>query len=362
MVITCHILAYSHPWYIETIPGIVWRLKQMGTQGVQVFFCISGFVICRGLMLEYERKETVTLKAFYVRRFFRIIPPLFLYLSCVAALSIFGILQVGWTDFVQSAMFLCNFADCGWALGHTWSLAYEEQFYIVFPLIFVSLMRFRKRRQLLIFTLALAVVSVATDSFWHPFAKYMSMFVYMLGGCLFALYWNEVYIKLTRMPFPVWLLGCILIPIPNFFALPAGVHHFVVTVILPPIMCSVVFGTPVWRPAVGKLFQNGPITYVGKISFTIYLWQQLATDNYGFYSPLIAFGLLLAVMGFAHLSYRYFEVPLMAIGARIAKSTPLTFAAKDSELPPGVRYDALDKDGGIALGGPPESIGTIRVE
>lgn len=301
---------------MEAMPGLVWRLKPLGTQGVQVFFCISGFVICRGLMSEYARRGAVSLSAFYRRRFFRIFPALSLYLGFVALLSWADIVQVDSWQFVQSIIFSCNFVNCGWLLGHTWSLAYEEQFYIVFPLIFVGLMKIRARKKLLIFTVTLAVLSIPIHVISPATAKYISMFGYMLSGCISALYWNELQSWLARLPLWLWVTACAFIPLLNFFVFPPIVFHFIVTLILPPIMCAVVFGTPVWHPIIARFFLNKSIIYLGRISFTIYLWQQLATKDYGFASPLTAFWLLLAIVGFAHLSFVYFEQPLINVGAQ----------------------------------------------
>jgi len=53
--------------------------SNIGPLGVKVFFVISGFVICRLLILEEKRNSNVSLKGFYIRRVFRILPPLYLY-------------------------------------------------------------------------------------------------------------------------------------------------------------------------------------------------------------------------------------------------------------------------------------------
>src|SRR5947209_4585230 len=75
--------------------------------------------------------------AFYTRRFFRIVPPLFAYLATVYVLTRAGMLH-GRPSLIAAAAFTCNLpsSNCGWFVGHSWTLAYEEQFYILFPVLF----------------------------------------------------------------------------------------------------------------------------------------------------------------------------------------------------------------------------------
>jgi len=75
-----------------------------------------------------------------------------------------------------------------------------------------------------------------------------------------------------------------------------------------------VFGAPLHHPPVGKLFGNARLVYLGQISYTIYLWQQVATADYGFTSPLVVFALLGMVLLLAHFSYQLLELPLIRLG------------------------------------------------
>jgi peptidoglycan/LPS O-acetylase OafA/YrhL len=80
-----------------------------------------------------------------------------------------------------------------------------------------------------------------------------------------------------------------------------------------------VLGTPTDTRWIRKFFWNPTIAHLGKISFTIYLWQQLATANYPDVSPLFTLVALAVVFMLAACSYRFFELPLMRLGSSYAR-------------------------------------------
>jgi peptidoglycan/LPS O-acetylase OafA/YrhL len=108
--------------------------------GVALFFVISGFIITRLVLSEYHTTGKFSIRAFYIRRAFRIIPPFYFYLIFIAVVSAWGIIQQRQTDIVAAAAFTCNFPYpqwCDWFPGHSWTLAYEQQFYLILPLLFL---------------------------------------------------------------------------------------------------------------------------------------------------------------------------------------------------------------------------------
>src|ERR1700683_392352 len=117
------------------------ELVYAGPLGVQIFFVISGYIITALMLREHQRNGRVSLAAFYVRRAFRILPPLWLMLATTALLSLAGYIHVGPKSFLMAASFTCNTqpTSCGWFAGHTWSVATEEQFYLFWPLLLTVL-------------------------------------------------------------------------------------------------------------------------------------------------------------------------------------------------------------------------------
>ena len=329
LVIVSHVLEFSHSVYGDVLPGLIWRIHPMGPLGVHIFFCISGYVICRGMMKEVATYGSLSMRDFYLRRVLRIVPPFLLYLSFLTIMVQLGIIEMTAPQFMQSASFLCNIklvGECGWYVGHTWSLAFEEQFYMVFPLIFVGMAIARKRRKLLpVIGALLAAVMLAHLASQPALAYYLSIFGYMLWGCAFALYEDTLAPRLKRMPVALWCAGCAALVGVHFVALPAFWMDVVYPLLAPLIICAVVFGAPLHHPPVGKLFGNARLVYLGQISYTIYLWQQVATADYGFTSPLVVFALLGMVLLLAHFSYQLLELPLIRLGRQWSSRSNTAF-------------------------------------
>lgn len=332
LVIFSHIVTFSHPWYKETFPGLAWRVEPLGKLGVELFFCISGFVISRGMLKESMKSGTVNMRSFYIRRAFRILPPLLFYIAVLALLALAGLVELEARQVASAIGFVCNVGDfnCGWLLGHTWSLAFEEQFYIVFPMLFLVFGFAAYRNKLATMALAmLLTTAIAQLTGYDTIGYYVSTFAYMVWGCVFALYWDKLKSLLANIPFPIWLLSAAVLPGVHFVAVPEVFHRFIYPVLAPLVICIVIFGTPAQHFIVRRLFTNTRLAYLGRISYSIYLWQQLATGDFGLSSPTVAPLLVPCVILVAHLSFRYFETRMIAIGAALStrsfKLLPLTF-------------------------------------
>jgi hypothetical protein len=131
LVFTWHLLAHAD------LP-LIWRVDY-GNLGVRVFFIISGFLITSLLLAERERTGKISISNFYVRRVFRIFPAYYVFLLVMAVLLPTGRLVLHKVDFLPSAAFFSDYETPHDALGHTWSLAVEEQFYLLWPGVIVLL-------------------------------------------------------------------------------------------------------------------------------------------------------------------------------------------------------------------------------
>ena len=309
MVIQSHIFVYSGLNISFLIPYLD-QLDRLGELGVLVFFVISGFVICSGLIAEKNKMGTICLSAFYLRRFYRIMPPLWLYLVGLLLLNAAGVIEFSPQQALTSAAFLCNMPfpeGCSWFAGHTWTLAYEEQFYLIFPLLMLLVPLINNSLRFALAIAGLAIASVLLNRAGHLFiGEYSMYFIFLLIGCCSALLPEHIIGRIRQMPVAVWLIVIALL-LAGVGYVPDGIEKQVKAVCYPVLILLMVLGTPTRIKAVAAVFKNQSVCYLGRISYTVYLWQELVT---GEYLGWLTFVYIAAVFAFAMISYRYLELPL----------------------------------------------------
>lgn len=162
LVISSHLGLYH--WLPENdyLRKRVWLLIS-GTTGVQVFFTLSGFLITRLLLHELEEYKTIFFKNFYIRRFLRLLPPLILFYTAIALFMWMDEISNSPKGFFFSFFYLYNFVPKSLytiELGHTWSLALEEQYYLIWPFVL----------------------------YYFSTKKIYQLIIYILVGCILAVY------------------------------------------------------------------------------------------------------------------------------------------------------------------------------
>jgi peptidoglycan/LPS O-acetylase OafA/YrhL len=311
--------------------GFWYGLTRYGALGVDVFFGISGFLICSRLLSEERRDGRISLKKFYIRRALRILPPYFFYLTVIGALSIFGLVIVNRWDLVSCLFFFRNYlsplALGSWYTGHFWSLSIEEHFYLLLPGLLV-LCGSRRARPVVI-SLALAIALWRFVEFRQQWLArllpgvgfYMRTDIRLDGllwGCWLALMlvkegWRD---RLTRWLSPsVWL-----VLVATFIVCVYRQPPFAMlwqSVLLPFILVGTVL-----RPgnSLGRFLETAPLRWVGRISYSLYLWQQLflassAAPRASRLLQSLPFNLV-AVLACAMLSYYLVERPMIGLGHR----------------------------------------------
>jgi peptidoglycan/LPS O-acetylase OafA/YrhL len=119
--------------------GCPWMKLELGrfvsaNFGVRVFFVISGYLITHLLLRESERTGTIRIGRFYLRRTFRIFPAYYVLLAIIALLAATDVIGLRPGDLLHSLTYTQNYAvKPSWWVAHTWSLAVEEQFYLLWP-------------------------------------------------------------------------------------------------------------------------------------------------------------------------------------------------------------------------------------
>lgn len=326
LVILHHVFSIQYPDAVQHF-YLPWHILGLaGFLGVDTFFVISGFVICRLLIMEESRLGSVSLKGFYYRRVFRILPPLFVYLGFLTLMIATGLIQERWTSLAIAASFLydLNFLPSSWFLGHTWSLAVEEQFYLLFPTIWVLC---RRAWRGLVFALAFFAcvawnVSLVLFHDQNPVvdARTRAGFACICFGVLMAIYEPRVRSIARRVPgFVVLIVALVLLvhPVPSGAVLGALYS----AMIMPPAIGLVLMYSVENRGRFSAFLCSRPVQAVGLTSYGIYLWQQPLTGPISLYSrlpvaPPVLLPLLCVVVP---LSYFFVEKPAMRLGKRLSR-------------------------------------------
>ena len=313
-------------------PNPAWYAVSLhGTFGVDLFFGISGLLICGRMLDENERTGSISLRSFYIRRVFRILPPAFTYLATIGLLAIAGIIVVSPREWLSSLFFSRNYIimppETGWYTGHFWSLAVEEHFYLIWPATLVALGATRARRFTPWFAIAVAMWRVIDYVWFHGqiWPGVLSNLIYertdtrfdgLLWGCWIALIASvPAYRASFSRPWSGLIIGVLLLMLISLIALnpplQTGLESFLVPLIL--------IGT-VLNPGLlfSRILETSPLRWIGKISYSLYIWQQLFLGTIRGPLPLgrlQEFPLnIVAVFVCAAASYYLLERPLVAIG------------------------------------------------
>jgi peptidoglycan/LPS O-acetylase OafA/YrhL len=320
------VVAHARSYGIVSVPLVGhWDL---GNLGVRVFFVLSGFLITSLLTSELAATGSISLRAFYLRRALRIFPAFYLMLVAAVIAWQAGWLSLNWPSVVVTALYLANMRLPGAmrmspAIGHTWSLAVEEQFYLLWPATLRAL-RIRRAATLLVGAILLApIVRLALDDAGHQaLARYAFPAVMdaLATGCLLALARNRlmrsrVFVALTRTRLGAWLL--VLLPVLAWTRLPVPVRDLIAIPALNLSIALLLEWTLSYRHGIAYRLLNLPsMAYLGRVSYGIYLWQSPILFQDVVHAPALVFGLILA---FALASYHLVEQPFLRLRSRLGR-------------------------------------------
>jgi peptidoglycan/LPS O-acetylase OafA/YrhL len=258
--------------------------------GVDMFFALSGFLITRGLARKLENNGRIDLLFFYSRRVLRLMPALVLMVLTVLTVALFLEIFLGDHQLRQHLMascitltYLMNWSRAshhgppGW-LGHTWSLSIEEQFYLLWPLALIATYRWGGAKRVIRCAAVFALLSVllriclyhtgaTEDRIYNGFDTRADG---LLIGCTLAL----------ARPFTLsaWAGRLWLVPVLAIVC----VFLFVRWLNLETLSSTIIAGAcawlilPLWSqtsPRLAKALEFGPVRYVGRISYGLYLWH-----------------------------------------------------------------------------------------
>lgn len=305
--------------------------------GVMLFFVLSGFLITRGLLAELRTRDDIDLGRFYLRRAARLLPVFYVYVVVGLVLLTLAHRPVPWGAIWSSSTYVVNYyqAFTGAAshyLSHCWSLAVEEQFYMLWPLGLLLIHRHIKVtwHGVLALTLALIgcrlawVAAGAPDEYLYRALETRGDQL-ALGGLLACAVASErVRAGFARVPARSWVLlaslGLVILSFnvlrgTNALKYAAGfsLESLLVTLTLPiVILAANQPGGPAYR-----ILNAGWAAWIGRISYGIYLFHPMVLHpvrntltRLGLQTDLAIAVSMVAVAIVAHISFRWFEEPL----------------------------------------------------
>jgi len=265
-----------------------------GAHGVMIFFVLSGFLITWLLLKENEKSGRVSLKAFYVRRVLRIFPAFYFYWMFLVAYLLLAGKQILWPHALSALLYTSNYyvalnGDPVNGFSHTWSLAIEEQFYLLWPALFLALRRnLTRMTAFLICLIGAAWLHRAVLCVWlhadqaYFYASFDTRIDQLMMGCVLAVlirsgalksFWEAIS---SSMFAP--LLTLALLSVSMYFDFSLGFdYRDVVGFAVEPVLIAVLLvqlinlrSTPLWS------WLDGAIpSYLGRISYSLYLYQAL---------------------------------------------------------------------------------------
>lgn len=334
--------------------------KGFGGFGVELFFAISGFLITTRILEEESLVGRFDVRRFYIRRLCRIQPASFVYLAVIALLMLTSVIRPDWRYWWGGLLGYQNYLfhqPHPSILGHFWSLAVEEHFYI---LLSVTLLVVRRARALALALMLAASVAwtigpiarrLAVDAEATPRATQWMIHYLLWASLLAVLLRHEHVARFARR----WLT-----PVVGFLATAVAAlvhqmllnhhrHRALLTEDWPDLWWYVAsWSFALWvvatvlhpRSLTTRFLELKPLRFLGRLSYSLYLWhavffygEDMLIRPVGWMSLLNARPMrYIASLAAAALSYYFVEKPLIRLGHRIAP--PATPGHRDlADLP-----------------------------
>lgn len=308
-----------------------------GGTGVGIFFVLSGFLITTLLLEEHDATGRIRLRAFYARRARRLLPALAVLLAAYLAGSIVeGRTHVALRAIVAGGFYTANVAQSYWPhligrepIGPLWSLAEEEQFYLVWPAVLIAVLAWKLRGRYLALFLTVTITLICAERLWlmahhannvRTYASPETAADGLLAGVLLALFIrrggriNRVFasVALMLLFLATWLGAVVgiygpLVDLAGFALIGLAVED---------------------RSFVSQVLSWRPLTWVGLISYSLYLFHMVVLSWLGYQDRGLALAMSAAM---AWLSWRYVETRFRRRKSAVAIEAAVPIVSRPAE-------------------------------
>jgi peptidoglycan/LPS O-acetylase OafA/YrhL len=274
------------------------KLMPGGYFGVDIFFVLSGFLITSLLLQEWARKDSISLKDFYLRRTLRLGPALITYLALLGGYAFIFLKRESAAEIYTGILLTLSYVS-NWVialkrdlplgiLAITWSLAVEEQFYLIWPVLLVLFLKSKLDRRWILIALVIGVVCIGLHRrlLWEAGASIKRMYyatdthadgllLGCLAGCVVS--WNLLprstllvlgmkAMALISAVFLTYLTLSTRRDTPWLYAGGFSLVALAITLVLTILVW--------WPPALATtVLRFKPLVWIGRISYGLYLWH-----------------------------------------------------------------------------------------
>jgi peptidoglycan/LPS O-acetylase OafA/YrhL len=329
-------------------PSLLRTVVPSGFLGVDLFFVLSGFLITALLLTEQMRSPTrrISFSRFYLRRALRLLPALFALLA-VHAVYVFLTGLPGGIEFrtdVAAVFYVSNWVlvtghHVSSGMQHLWSLAIEEQFYLIWPLVVGTLLGIRRSLKFTVGALVVAILVVVVwrASLWKDGTNLFTLdYIYMrtdtradtiLVGALAANLWvRGALLPRHALNVLAWISAAFIAACVMFIPYWQGFYYkggLTAVAVAAGIVLLAVVEAP---GALARVLSWSPLRGIGQVSYGLYLWHLpvfVAVQRYGSDWPALAQWLVaLAITAAATwLSWHFVETPFLRLKTRL-RPTP----------------------------------------
>lgn len=279
-----------------------------GFVGVDLFFVLSGYLITGNLARELAGTGNIRVGRFYLRRILRLAPALLLYVAVYAAVAPMIWPEYGsanhFRDVAFAAFYLSDFTVAFWNaplhLGHSWSLAVEEHFYLLWPLLLPAILRRRDpARVLLVIYMVAAVWRCANLMYdWNlGYYRFDSRIAGILLGCWLAVAVRDKPVPTALREWPAGVLALLILAV---IALTVEWTSLAAQTVAMPLaelaaVLLILNATTATPGPVARMLSVRPAVWLGTLSYGMYLWHYPLARDLRHEFDLLGPGLTIAI-------------------------------------------------------------------